>query len=352
MLNVTFLDCNSNKWKGDSRDIKEGSYTLEDLVLIRATDIFPFNGVIETPTHGGAYVYSNSSLLGDAISKALRKIYSDFEERVKEKRKYNIVFEYLRSTIHFTVNGLVGNHDFNNFDSRNYIIIEPLKYHINDNSLCSLHACDTYFNDDMVLSDEAVIIIPIDKYNEIKDKEEYVEVLKKFKIFVYSGKNEQLAVSNVLECLGYDSFLMGNNGYVNGFDEKTAAGKMWSFFDELRERYGKEFIRHMKSKFRLDDADANAECSKNVEKQYLEYLLVNSNVSSFVIENIKNYKQLGLLDKIDEEEVRLNYYNINDVMARLVEDIGLDNLLRLTKEFNEKYIEDLKKRKKNSKNRR
>lgn len=34
MYNVTFLDCSSNEWIGDSIDVKEDLYTLEDLVLI------------------------------------------------------------------------------------------------------------------------------------------------------------------------------------------------------------------------------------------------------------------------------------------------------------------------------
>lgn len=73
----------------------------------------------------------------------------------------------------------------------------------------------------------------------------------------------------------------------------------------------------------------------------------NSNVSFSVVDFINKYKQSGILDKIGIEEIWDNYYNINNVMKKLVEEIGLEKLLILTKEFNEKYIEDLKVRRSN-----
>lgn len=350
MLDVTFLECNSLEYIGDSKDIKVGTYILEDIVLIRTTDVFPFDGVVETPIHGVAYGYSNSILLGNAISKILRKQYSDVERFIEEKRKYELIFENLRRTIHFTINGLVSSHMYGNFDGRDYIIIDPLKYHINDNSLCSLDACDTYFNDNMVLSDEAVLIIRMDKYNEIKDKEEYVETLKKFKTFVYSGNNEKEAVREVLEYLGYDSFVVNDHGYVNGLDDGTAANEMWKFLNVLREMYGKVAIRHFGSSFHYDEVDEINACARNIEIAYLDYLLVNFNFSSYVVEKIESYRQRGILEQIEEQEIYDNYYNINNVMIELVEEIGLDNLCRLTKEFNERYLEDLRERKNGFKN--
>lgn len=277
----------------------------------------------------------------------MRKRYSDIEEFRREKRKYDLVFENLRNTIHFTINGLVSSHMYGNFEGRDYIIIEPLKHHINDISLCSLDACDTYFNDDMLLSNEAVLIIKEEKYNEIKDKEEYVETLSKYKMFVYSGKNEQEAVREVLKYLGYDSFVVNDHGYVNGLDGGSAANEMWKFLFELREKYEKDAIGHFDSDFHLDEIQRIGDCARKIEKDYLDYLLVNSNVSSNIIEIIENYKQRGILDKIEVEEVWDNYYNINDIMIRLVEEIGLEKLLILTKDFNEKYIEELKIRKSN-----
>lgn len=66
MFDVTFLECDSLDYIGDSRDKGEKKYSLEELVLIRTTDVFPFDGVVETPVHGCAYGFDSSVLLGNA----------------------------------------------------------------------------------------------------------------------------------------------------------------------------------------------------------------------------------------------------------------------------------------------
>lgn len=205
MNNITYLECNSDLCIDDSVLKRNDSYDLDDCVLVRTTDIFPFNGIVETPVHGNAYAFTSSDIIGEAILDVLRKKYSG-DELLKESKKYEVCFEIFRTTIHFCINGLVTSHMYGNFEGRPYAIIEPLKHHIMDKSLCSLNACDTYFNDDMVLSDEAVLVITEDKFNEIKNDLLYVDTLSKFKIFVYRGNNQYEAVRNVLEKLGYDYF--------------------------------------------------------------------------------------------------------------------------------------------------
>ena len=51
------------------------SYTLDDCVLVRVTDIFPFNHEIHTPFYDKAYELGGSIYFHDVIVDKLRKMY-------------------------------------------------------------------------------------------------------------------------------------------------------------------------------------------------------------------------------------------------------------------------------------
>lgn len=337
---INFIDCSLDEFIDDSCDRKYDSYGLDDCVLVRTTDVFPFGSIIQTPVHGNAYSFDNSSILGGAIFEVLKRNFSDDESR-KEYSKYNICYEIFRSTIHFTINGLVSSHIYGNFDDKPYIIIEPLKYHISDDSLCSLNACDTYFNDDMLLSDEAVILISEDKFNEIKDAPLYIDDLNKFKIVVYKGKNQNKAVRDVLVSLGYDYFRIGQHGYKNNGNPKKPAFKMWEYFNVLRKEYQKESIPHFYSEFKLNDNIKRDEKIKEKELEYFYYIINNSNISKETLDIIKVLDEREILSEIDDNTYIRDNYWVKDFMINLVLEIGLDNIYRLTKEFNNIYIEEL-----------
>ena len=63
-IEITFLE----KTKEDYEK-KEGEYTPDDCILVRATDVFPKGMKIETPKHGGAYAFGDSDVFQDDILK-------------------------------------------------------------------------------------------------------------------------------------------------------------------------------------------------------------------------------------------------------------------------------------------
>ena len=144
-------------------------YTINDCVLIRKTGTFPKEGIVETPVHALAYEFGKSSIIGDAIYDKLREKYTTIENMTRESKKYDVYYETYRSTIHFTINGVVADSMYGQF-SYPYAIIEPLKHHIDDESLATLRVEDTYFTDDMKLSDEAIILVPESEVDSLKEK--------------------------------------------------------------------------------------------------------------------------------------------------------------------------------------
>ena len=334
-INVTYIDATGINEYGDSIN-KGENYNIQDCILIRTTDIFPFDGIVRVPKNDNAYDFDDSSIMGSAIKSVIKSKYpneylseNEQSEIDKEIRECKVVFETCRSTIHFTMNGLVQSSMYGNFDDKPYVIFEPLKYHLDDSLKC-LRVEDVYFNQDMSLSNEACILISEEFLNNIKSNVECLESILKFRVFAYRG-NQQLAVRKVLEILGYDLFMINNHGYVNGIDFGTSANKMWNFSHVLAAKYNVSLDRHFYSEINKLDKVARLEKGIEIDTKHLFYIIDNSNIPQDLIEKIK---------------IELNndiYFNekLDSLMIELINVVGLEKIKQLTQEFNNKYIEQL-----------
>jgi len=330
---IKFIDTTDVELKGDSTDYSDKEYTINDCILVRTTDIFPSDGIVQTPINGNAYGFGKSSFIGESISKKLKEKYPNYymmgdegEKYSNELAQFEVCFETLRRTIHFTINGLVGSTAYGNFEGKPFVIFEPLKYHL-DESLKSLRVEDVYFDNDMKLSSECYILIDENYFKENSNNLEFLEQLKKFKVYVFRG-NQQAAVSKVLSDLGYDSFLVSSNGYSNGLNDRSAANKMWQFVNKFAKKNNISLDRHFYSKINYEDSVKRQEKGKEIDMMHLNYILDNSNVS----EELKN-KIVQLLSE--------DYFLLEPLMDELVGEIGLDEIKELTKEFNDMYISEL-----------
>lgn len=299
-------------------------YNINDCILIRKTNVFPKNNIIETPIHGLAYSFGRSSILGDALTEKLREKYKDMNDFLKELKKYDIYYETYRRTIHFTINGVVSNSLYGQFNYP-YAIIEPLKYHINEESLLGLRVEDTYFTDDIKLSNEAIILIPEEE--AIKLEEEYG--FTNLNIKTYKGNIED-AIKKELTELGYDFFVVNDHGYRDGLNPDTKDSEMYTFIYDYSKEHGISQVKHFYSDINHEDQMIRLEEGEKIDLEHLEYILNSGLVSDELIEKINN-----LLDN------RMYYKNeFNQLMTNLIDEIGLDNLLFLTKEFNNIKLEE------------
>lgn len=346
MNKITYLECTKTPYSiTDSRKDKYDNYQINDCILVRTTNGFPFNKIIETPKNSIAYEYDKSSIMGEAIINELRKTYKNLD-LIEEARKYNVCFKNLRTTIHFTINGLVSSHIYGNFENRPYIIIDPLKYHLKNKSLQHLGVEDTYFNDELTLSEEAAILIIEKKYNEIKNNPEYMETLSQLKVFVYKG-NPHEAIQKTLNLLGYDSFIINNHGYVNGLNDNTAANKMYTLINRLNQKYNLNNEKHFYSSINIEDLEKTNEEGKKTDMDHFLYIINNSNIPKEIINKINEAiekdktKHLNLFNNYIEED---NKY-LKQIIPIIIEIIGLDKIKNLTAKFNTKFIKNLKKEK-------
>lgn len=332
--NIKLIDATNVEIIEDSIDNSNKEYSINDCVIVRTTDIFPFGGIVQTPINGNAYGFGSSLYFGEIISEMLRNKYpnrfiNEEEEKnfFKELHEYEIVFETLRRTVHFTINGLVGSTAYGNFDNRPYVIIDPLKYHL-DTSMKGLRVEDTYFDNDVFLSDERAIVIDEKTYNEISKDPNYIEDLSKFKIYVYKG-NQQNAVALALNDMGYDSFMVSSHGYVNGVEENSPSSKMYDFVNNFAVTNNISRERHFYSEINYQDALERNKKSEEINMMHLMHILDNSNLPEEIIETIMF--------------VANGKNEMTGLMEKVIQQIGLEKLKTLTQEFNKNYIEKLQK---------
>ena len=331
---IKFIDTTYIEVNGDSIDYTDREYRIEDCILVRTTDIFPMDGIVETPINGNAYEFGKSSILGEAISKKVREKHPNYymteeagENYSRELAEFDVCFETCRRTVHFAMNGLVGTTAYGNFEGKPFVIFEPLKYHL-DQSLKSLRVEDVYFDSDMKLSNECSILLEENYLRENSNNLEFLEQLKNFNVYVYRG-NQQAAVSKVLSDLGYDSYLISSNGYSNGLSDGMAASKMWRFVNNFATENNISLDRHFTSQINYEDSMVRQERGRQTDIKHLTYILDNSTVS----EELKN-KIVPLLYE------HPSY--LEPLMDELVQEIGLDQIKELTSSFNDLYIQELK----------
>ena len=143
------------------KEFDENNFSVNDLVMVHATDYFPQNGIIKSTR--------------DATDSK-------------------------RNTIHTSLNGRVSSHNFGNWDDCGIIVLDPLKEHI-DQVEC-VYSVDTFTYGSMRLSSDAMILINNNKFAKIyEENKDYIDKNKN-KIMLYSG-NSLLAVEKVLSMLGY-----------------------------------------------------------------------------------------------------------------------------------------------------
>lgn len=334
-MNITYLNCtdeetfipdNKEKIKGDY------PYNINDCILVRTTDGFPHRHMILTPSHAEVKESFLSKYIEQQINiRVTEKIlsknpnieqYSDefFDLLRKEISKYEIEFITPRDTIHFCINGLAQSHMYGNFDDREYIIVEPLKHHI-DKSLKSLRPEDTFFKGDMHLSNDCAIIMSEDTFNEIVDDPKFQQELETFKIFVYIGKNQVLAVNKTLNQLGYDSFMISNNDFT--FSENgNLAEEMNEFLQKILEENDISRNKHIYTEEFKEENRKLETLTNELDNEYLNYLLSNIVIPDDIRQTIIDY-----LNYKDTEEFQ-------HAISNLIDIVGLETLEHLTHEFN------------------
>lgn len=147
---------------------------IDDLVMIRETNHFPFYGIVKT---------------------------ADEEFETGEKAS------------HWTLNGA-------NLQQKDYIIIEPFEEQVNNPGLANINEVDTWFEQDVQLSKRAIILMAEEKYDEMCENDRFKRMTQNLNIALYKG-NQVLALKMLLFDKRYVRFNIDEAGFVLDVDSDT-----------------------------------------------------------------------------------------------------------------------------------
>lgn len=306
------------------------SISENDLVLVRSTDYFPRHRLIETLDK-----HTMPQKRDSYFDEELREITGN-----KDISKYDI-FEFInRRTIHWTLNGLVGDHAYGSFSNICCIIIEPFKDHIHDEGLLSIDEADTYFAQDMKLSPNAYILMPLKRYIEMLSDTKTKKDLEEFNIAVYDGDDE-IATQMLLQDLGY---VYGRiEGWGFSLDRSTNAQKYCERLEET--------MRHISDRLKDEGKELEEETVHQYSNSYAKDLKRAYDIGTEGVERFVDFvaskcdKPLptDAIKKVILEREELHYEKYKGIpkvdLKEVVNAIGLDKLEEITKEYNEYMLE-------------
>ena len=309
-------------------DAKYKVYTKDDIMLVRATNVFPINGVIEPLSDASFIVKSKLNFIYQALANEL-----DYD-KLKEIETCEV---YYRSTVHFTENGLVSSHMYGNFDNQDFIILDPVSEHIGLSDIRNFAGQDTFIKGKVKLSSKAMIVIKAENYEKIKNL--YPEI-EDYNVVVYNGipksvKDEYIAnsdevfsevyvndekaiVEKILLDLGYVPEIIGSHYIINS----PTSDKIYKVNEELGEQYKVlSNAKHHYTEEYKEDIAKNILISDVFNKMLLKFIIDRHNINNVIdfndeINRITAYK---LIELFGVDEIINDIKLFNDTVNKMVE---------------------------------
>lgn len=286
-------------------DISADDLDVKDVAMIRTTP------------------YITKELEMETIDELNSRVYHDNFLSSKLGEEYKTLSTMYRSTKHFTLNGLVGSHEYGNFSGNPYIFIDGLQKHIDKENMLSLDEADTYFKISreapFKLSSDAEIMMPIEEYLKIKDDKEIMKEVSLYKNLTLFSGDEKTAVDMRLAQKGYIPESIGKWGY--DYDSK-----MEKVIEKISKQYNKTSIRHFGSDIQREDYEKWEEMEAESNEKF-----VNAIFEKFNIE--EKYKKDAIKQRLSDED-----------LDKIISNCGEDNLKSFITEFNERTRQDLDKK--------
>lgn len=229
--------------------------TIKDLVLVRATNIFPTNGIV-VPT--------------------------DITEGSQEK------------TNHWTLNGA-------NLKGQDFIIIEPFQEQINNPTLANVNEIDTWFNGEVRLSKKATILMSEETFRIMNNESlNFSRQVENLNIALYRG-DETLALKMLLYNKNYASFDLNENGFLPA-DEY---GDTIYYINQLKE---------LESIVAIELQKIGREVTYGKTQEYYEDATVTSKSRDLIVNNNRFISDTR--KKVEEEHLYID--NINQTFSRMI----------------------------------
>lgn len=312
--------------------IKKGHYDTTDFYLVRTTDFLEYGHVIH-PICDVPFFVKNNPIIRNVITDIFDE--QDHIDFYKEQEKYMardkiIKEEFLplttqyRSTVHFTLNGLVSSHSKGNFDDRSFIIIDAFKPHLENDDILSFRMEDTYIKGDVTLSENAIVMINKEKYQELLKN---FPMIEEYDIVLFEG-DEKEAVEMLLTDMGIVSEKIGTHGIdtdVQNFSLIQDYQRM------LKNDFNIDSVPHWLSKSYASDDEKSIVLFNYYDKLFFDYF--------FSKINMNEYEKNMLVDRYVSRE---NEDLLEENLKQIILNIGLENFKTIINEFNSNILNSLK----------
>ena len=281
--------------------------------LVHCTDYFPKDGIIYSKYDTKSEGYVNVS----------------YGKIVKSCRAMNH-----RHTVHFTLNAKVESHEFGNWDTKKYILFDPLDNHK-----------DVSFNQDpgdyfcygsLPLSSDAVLLVREDCYDDIPSS-----FISKFKVFKYRGNSSE-CVKSFLHRSGTDVIDINSKtpGHTQSFEyrqEKILKDRdaMINFYKDNTYTYGDDLklaINDLECLYNIDCHNFGSGILSNV---FLPEYLLSKGVTDIEEQKfmcfLANFgikkSQDGIYSLKDDDEILGNIKDNDTISLDELNDIRADFIL-------------------------
>ena len=327
------------KYSYELEEFRGKNYEESDLTLVRTTDIFP-------DSDGRVRTIANS------------KCFDECENLfyLEDKKLISPIYSMYRSSIHFCLNGLVGNHSMGNFSNRDYFIFDDYENHKEDD-LLSFTEVDTYFDGDIMLSDNCSICMSQNQYNKLLEKQENIKALERYKtIFIYDLKDdfeeeqkdeyfdlwiEKALCKYCLIELGKPCFSMSSSYYTgNSNIESTTA--MTEFINNYAETNNLPRTSHFFSERCMDDLKRLTEEKNESMINHYKYVVLKSNASKELKDEMlsfigNNYINSFIFEKNNHLKETKTIQKYIEKVKEFIDVIGIDEYNMLTEQYNKDY---------------
>ncbi len=320
---------------------KKDEYTIDDIMLVRTTNYLPENRIMKP--------YSETpNLVKECQNFLYTQLYAyETTDILKHLETY---CPYYRTTLHTTENGLVSSHMYGNFDSRNFIILEPLKEQINKSNIRNFAGQDTIIKGDMILSEKSIVIIDYEKFPQLFEK---YDELKDYNICLYHGithqdkkkymdentdstdiilQDESAVVAKILMDLGYTPEIIGTHYII----KSNTSDKIVELNKKLALEKGVEKnTKHQYTEEYIEDAKVRNEITNKCDRILLNFIIKYNNLT-IPYENLFDNKGNIIMDAANNIKYVIgidNLINTVEIFNNTLKKLQDDNLLKSPEEF-------------------
>lgn len=310
--------------------LEKGYYDASDVALVRTSNYLEEDHTLK-PLSKIPFVLKRNNVPYNVMYNIIREKYNvnvfnqdenynKFKEIVDAYSPYSSQY---RSTIHFSLNGLVASHSKGNFDNRNFIIIDKLNKHLGNEDFKSIRMEDSFVSGNFQISDDAIILIDENKYNDLINK---YPCLNTYNVVKFKG-DEKLATEYVLVNMGIMPEKIKTHS--SEYSERTSLYE--DYFISLEEKYGIGNDKHIYSEEYTNDDEKNI-----ILWQIYDNKFYNDLFNHFRLEQ-DNFKEI--LNNLLSYEI--NNYDKENILKEVIQYIGLENYENFVIEYNKNIIKNI-----------